>query len=184
MLFKIWMISISLSIDALGIGMTYRLKGIKIPVYAKVIVGLLVGGVSFGALFIGRKIVSYFPEDVLKIVVTALLSLMGILFIRKGLYATEMLCDINASETIEADEAILLGIGLSLDSVGTGIAVAALGIHHILLPILIGLHHALFLWGGEWIGEKTRCLAGNSERICSVFSGVLLVLLAVLHGIG
>ena len=185
MLLKLWIISVSLSIDALGIGMSYRLKGIRISLLAKMIVGIMVSSVSYGAFLIGNKIVTYFPEDVLKVIVTAFLVLIGIVFIRKGLYGDEeVFCDMDASSNIEPCEAILLGIGLSMDSIGTGIAVVAIGIQDILLPVLIGVNHILFLVLGEWIGEKTMKLAGKSQKICGVFSGIVLIIIGILHGMG
>ena len=185
MLLKLWIISVSLSIDALGIGMSYRLKGVRVSLLAKIIVGIMVSGVSCGALLIGNRIITYFPEDVLKIVVTALLVLIGIMFVRKGLYGDEeVFCDMDASSSIEPCEAVLLGIGLSVDSIGTGIAVVAIGINHILLPILIGLNHVFFLLLGEWIGERTMGLTGKSSKICGIFSGILLIIIGVLHGMG
>ena len=142
-------------------------------------------GVSFAALLIGNRMVAFFPEQSLKIGVTILLCLIGVMFIRKGLKSgKEVLCDIDASSSIEPLEAVLLGIGLSLDSIGTGIAVVALGIHHMLLPILIGINHTVFLLLGEWMAERTMRFAGKSQKICSFCSGIFLILLAVLHGIG
>ena len=185
MLLKLWIISISLSIDALGIGMSYRLKGIRVSLLAKIIVGVMVSGVSYGALLIGNRIVTCFPEDVLKIIMTAFLVLIGIVFVRKGLYGDEeVLCDVNFSASIEPCEAVLLGIGLSIDSLGTGIAVVAIGINHILLPILIGLNHVFFLLFGEWIGERAMGLTGKSPKICGIFSGIVLIIIGILHGMG
>ena len=185
MLLKLWIISVSLSIDALGIGMSYRLKGIRVSLLAKMIVGIMVSAVSYGALLVGNKIVMYFPEDVLKIIVTSFLILMGIVFMKKGFYSDEeAFCDRDASASIEPFEAVLLGIGLSMDSVGTGIAVVAIGIYHILLPVLIGVNHVFFLLLGEWVGKKTMKLAGRSQKICGVFSGILLIIIGICHGMG
>lgn len=185
MLLKLWIISVSLSIDALGIGMSYRLKGIRVSLLAKMIVGIMVFAVSYGALLIGNKIVIYFPEDVLKIIVTIFLILIGAVFVGKGFYTEEeAFCDRDASASIEPLEAVLLGIGLSMDSVGTGIAVVAIGIYHILLPVLIGVNHVLFLLLGEWIGKRTMKLAGRSQKICGIFSGILLIIIGICHGMG
>ena len=185
MLLKLWIISISLSIDALGIGVSYWLKGIRVSFLAKMIVGMMVSGVSYGALLIGNQLVTYIPEDVLKIAVTTFLILIGIVFVKKGFYADEeAFCDRDASASIEPLEAVLLGIGLSMDSIGTGIAVVAIGIYHILLPVLIGINHVLFLLLGEWVGKKTMKLAGKSQKICGIFSGLLLIIIGIFHGIG
>lgn len=184
MLLKIWILSISLSIDALGIGMSYRLKGVKIAPFAKMIVGLMAAGVSFTAIVMGNRIIEYFPEDVMRIIGTAFLCLIGIVFIRKGLCEEgEAFCDMDASSTIEPWEAILLGIGLSIDSLSTGIAVAALGINSIGLPIMVGISQPMFLMIGEWAGEKTMNFAGKSQKFCGIFSGMLLIFIAILQNI-
>lgn len=185
MLFKIVILSVSLSIDALGIGMSYRLKGVKITWLAKIVVGLMAAGVSLVAVFLGKRVMGYFPADIVQILGTVLLCLIGIVFIRKGLYEEgEAFCDMDCSSVIEPWEAVLLGIALSADSLGTGIAVASLGINSVGLPLMVGISQPLFLILGEWIGEKSLHFAGKKQKACGVFSGMLLIFIAILQNLG
>ncbi len=185
MLFKIAILSISLSIDALGIGMSYQLRGVKITWTAKFIVGLMAVVVSLGAVCLGNQVMEYFPMDVVRILGTALLCLIGIVFIRKGLYEEgEVFCDMDRSSTIEPWEAVLLGAALSADSISTGIAVATLGINNIGLPLMVGISQPLFLMAGEWIGKKSRIISKGNQKICGIFSGMLLIFIAIIQNLG
>ncbi len=185
MLFEIVILSIALSIDALGIGMSYQLRGVKINWVAKLIVGLMATGVSFGAIFLGKQVMGYFPSDVVKLLGTALLCLIGVVFIRKALYEKEkVLCDIDHSSTIELWEAVLLGVALSTDTLSTGIAVATIGVDYIALPFMVGMSQPLFLIVGEWIGKKTFSFSKGKQKACGVFSGVLLIFIAILQNLG
>ena len=83
MLFKIVILSIALSIDALGIGMSYQIRGIKVNGIAKFIVGLMATGVAFFAIFVGKKAMGYFPTNIVEMIGTILLCVLGILFIYK-----------------------------------------------------------------------------------------------------
>ena len=185
MLLKIIVLSILLSIDALGIGMSYQLRGIKVNGIAKFIVGLMATGVAFLAIFIGKKAIGYFPTNIMEMIGTTLLCILGILFIYKSLYEEEkVLCDIDHSSSIGLGEAVLLGITLSLDSVTVGVAVATIGMNELLLPVLVGFNHFLFLIIGEWLGSKTISFSKGKQKICGICSGLFLIFIAILQNLG
>ena len=185
MSFKIIMLVISLSIDALGIGMSYCVRGIKINWKTKFIVGMMAGFMSLVAVYLGSQAVTYFPVDVIQMIATIFLCLIGIVFIWKGFHEEEKaFCDIDFSSSIELGEAILLGLALSSDSFGIGIAVATFEINYLEFPFLVAISQPLFLMLGEWSGTKASSFLGEKQKICTIGSGILLMLIAILQNLG
>lgn len=182
--FNMVIISISLSIDALGIGIAYQLKNVKITSIAKLIIGGMSTIVMFISLRIGELAALYMPSDIVKILGVSLLLLIGIVFIRNGLYGSkEATYDFNKSANIEPIEAIVLGIALSMDTISAGIAVSALGICHGAIPFMVGFMQMIFLTIGEKIVGKIQILQRGNNKICGVFSGIILIIMAIFRGI-
>lgn len=86
--------------------------------------------------------------------------------------------DFDASGTISASEALMLGIALSLDAFGAGIAAALLGLHALYTPIVIALCGAIFLIGGTMLGRKLSHLP--IVNYISGLPGLLLILLGII----
>ena len=86
---QIIVIAISLSIDALGIGIAYPLRGVKLDIAAKGIIGLISCIVMYLSIFVGKQMTKIIPADVLMILGTSLLVLMGVIYIRNSLFSDE-----------------------------------------------------------------------------------------------
>lgn len=86
--------------------------------------------------------------------------------------------DFDASGTISASEALMLGIALSLDAFGAGIAAALLGLHALFTPIVIALCSAFFLIGGTMLGRRLAHLP--IINYVSALPGLLLIILGVI----
>ena len=89
MLFRIILMSISLSIDALGIGFSYEMKGIRMGVMPRLMIGVINAVVMGLAIFAGQKILAYFPIIVSECIGTAILILVGCLFIKMHCFRME-----------------------------------------------------------------------------------------------
>lgn len=185
MLLQIAAISVSLSIDALGIGISYRLKGVTIPASAKIVIGLVSALIMWLSLSAGNRMLQIFPEKVMTLFGMAVLCLIGLAFIRNSLFGEKgKTYDFDQSKKIETGEAILLGAALSADSVSAGIATAVLGLSSIWIPVMVGLMQMAFLYLGSVLMERCSLTHKKAqEKICGVFSGCLLILIAVLRGI-
>lgn len=83
--------------------------------------------------------------------------------------------DLDDSKTIDAKEALFLGLALSLDSFGIGICSSIIGINVFLFPILITIFQLLFLNIGNFFGIKLYKLSNLPNNIWSIISGVLLI---------
>src|SRR5690606_9867324 len=86
--------------------------------------------------------------------------------------------DFDASGTISSSEAFMLGIALSLDAFGAGIAAALLGLHTITTPIIITFCSAIFLIGGTLLGRKLSHLP--IIKYASGLPGLLLIILGLI----
>ena len=184
MLLKNIVLAISLSIDSLGVGMSYRIKGVKITFPAKAILGIMSFGITWMALNLGEWMVQYFPPDILRILGTAVLVLIGITFIHRGIQSKEeAFCDMDHSSSIELWEAFLLGIALSSDTVSTCIAIATFPLDTKVLPFLVGILQVGLLDAGSGVAVSFGKFTKNNAKICGIFSGVLLIFLAILQNV-
>lgn len=183
MLFNIIVISISLSIDALGIGIAYGLKNVRIPVIAKIIIGIISSGIMWISLIVGGYINKVLPPDITKIVGVGILIVMGVIYIRNSLFSDEEATyDLDKSSGIEVFEAVILAFALSADSVSTGVAVASLGIGNLWIPVVVGVMQVCFLSLGGIVIRKYISTKRINSKVCGVFSGALLILIAILRG--
>lgn len=182
LLLQIIVISISLSIDALGIGIAYPLRGVKVGALAKTIIGLISCGVMFVSILVGKEMTKYIPADVMMIIGTSILVLMGVIYIRNSLFSDEEASyDLDESKKIDLFEAIILGFALSADSISAGIAVVAIGMQSTLIPIVVGLTQVGFLTVGNLLIVKFSRIRKMNSKVCGVFSGALLILIAIIR---
>lgn len=185
MLWNVIIISISLSIDALGIGISYRLKGVDITHSAKITIGLVSVFVMWISLSLGKLMIHLFPTDIAKIIGCSILGLMGLSFIRSALFGKEEATyDFNKSKKIDWWEAIVLGFGLSIDSVSAGVAAVSMGLGNIWIPICVGLMQVMFLYIADWLIKRTRIIEHINHKICGTCSGILLLLIASVRLLG
>lgn len=166
------LLSISLSIDSLVIGMTYKMRKIRIPISAKLIIASVSAAVTFLAVEVGQLMCQLISERALGAIGAVIIIAMGIrVIITGGDEEDSVKYDMDRSEVIDAKEALLLGFVLSIDSMSVGIAAAMLGGQVYLLPIFVGAMNITFLW----IGEKIMFSANR----CTKLAGIILILVGL-----
>lgn len=182
MIVQIVVIAISLSIDALGIGIAYPLRGVKLDALAKWVIGLISCLVMFLAILVGEQMTKVIPADVLMVIGTAILVLMGVIYIRNSLFSDEEASyDLDKSKTIDLFEAVILGFALSADSISAGIAVVAIGMKSTWIPVIVGVTQVVFLTIGNILVNKFTKTKEVNSKVCGVFSGSLLILIAIIR---
>lgn len=185
MLWNVIVISVSLSLDALGIGISYRLKGVDITHPAKITIGLVSVLVMWFSLFLGRLMIHIFPTDIAKIIGCSILGLIGLSFIRSALFGQEEVTyDFNKSKKIDWWEAIVLGIALSIDSVSAGIAAVSMGLGNHWIPFCVGFMQVIFLYMAELLITKTKIIKYMNRKLCGVCAGILLLIIASMRLLG
>lgn len=192
----------ALSIDALSVGFTYSLKGIKIPVLSKIIICFISFCTALISVTAGGKLSQYLPYGLEQILSCAMLaSLGGYLIISefKSKKNTEKkqrthvklfdftikvisnpgVGDYNNSKIIETKEAIYIGFALSLDCIGAGFGYGISNANIWLFPFFVGLFQVFLISAGAFIGKLFSKLPINS-RVISVMPGVILIVLSSL----
>lgn len=182
MLLQIIVISISLSIDALGIGVAYPLRGVRIGAMAKAIIGFISCGIMYLSILVGKQMTKFIPTEVMMIIGTAILVLMGVIYIRNSLFSDEEATyDFDQSKKIDIFEAIILGFALSADSISAGIAIVAIGMQSAFVPIVVGLTQVVFLSVGNLLITRFNKIKKINSKVCGVCSGALLILIALIR---
>ena len=186
------MLAISLSIDALGVGLSYGLRGISTPFFTKCI--LLLESMLFMAvfLFVGNHLILFFSPHTANLIGILLLLGMGIWLCyqsfqkKENSSSMELLrnpsyCDKDHSSHIDAKEGLSLGLILSIDSMGAGIGAGATGVSITLLPFFTALFQILFLSIGIYSGKYLKKSYTIKESIWTAFSGCILIMIALLR---
>ena len=186
MLFSL-LLAFSLSLDALGIGLSYGLRSIRFRPSALLLLTIEAFLMMELFLFAGRRLAAVFPTHLAERFSPMLLLFFGVWLCLQGKRKetsplhSPSLCDKNASSLIEPQEALLLGLLLSVDSFAIGLSAAAGGINVTLLPLFSALFQTFFLALGEKCGARLILSPAPKESLWSLLSGGILILLAVLQ---
>lgn len=85
MILSIAVLAISLSIDALGVGIVYGIREIKIPVISKIVICFFSVLYSGAALIIGKSMSSFLPQAISRYIGVSILFVMGTWIILQAL---------------------------------------------------------------------------------------------------
>lgn len=210
MIIQLIILALALSIDALGIGISYGIRKIKISFLSISIISIISLLLSSIALFLGSFLASLLSKKITTFFSILILIFLGLFIIKKGLEKDKpkdvklneqnkiysffirslgitikvikmpSLCDFDNSLKIEPKEAFYLAMALSLDSVGTSIAISNLYNNIFIFPILVVFFQLNFLFFGILIGKNCLNSFLNEQKI-SIISGTILVFIALLR---
>lgn len=201
-------LSVALSIDGFGVGVSLGIRGMKIP-FKSIVVISICSAVSLGvAMLIGDFISQHVSQGAAGKTGGIILILLGIWFVlqffkkekdivesqskEKLIFNYEIKSlgvvisilqkptdvDFDKSGTINGVEALVLGIALSLDAFGAGIGAAMIGISPLILAAAIGVMSSIFIWSGLQSG---KILSKNQlVKNLSFLPGVLLIIIGFL----
>lgn len=178
MILSVLFLSITLSIDALGIGLTYGLRKIRLPFFSVIIVMFISMFFAGSAILIGDVLLQFIEKDVARIAGSVMIFVMGIFVIIKALCSNEDF-DFDMSHHIDAIEAIYLGTATSLDAFTVGIGSSISGLNYLYIPIFVAVFQIAFLCAGVFFGEKVSKITKLSPLVFSVLSGLLLIVIAI-----
>ncbi|MDD4843224.1 MAG: manganese efflux pump [Anaerotignum sp.] len=187
------LLAFSLSVDALGIGISYGLRRITFPTTSKFLLTLETFIMMEGFILAGRGLALLLPSATGETLAACFLLLFGLWLCLQGFRKAKeppsplatvhqpSTCDKDASKTLEPKEALLLGFILSLDSLGIGISAAASGLTVGSLPLFAALFQISFLSLGAFLGKKLALSTKIRENLWSALSGGILVFIALLR---
>lgn len=210
-LLGVLLLAVSLSMDALGIGISYGLRGIRTPWKARIIICIISMLFTGAAVGLGNVLLMIIPPEAARLVGAGMLVLLGLFIIvqsfweknkeptlkKKGdtilnvafkslgitvkIIRNPASCDFDDSKHIDTFEAIYLGVALSIDSFGAGISSAVSGVNSTLVPVAAGVCQLLFLCCGDLLGRRLKLFKSINSQVFVVISGVLLIVLAMLR---
>lgn len=175
------LITLSLSIDALGIGISYGLRKIKTPLPAMVVIGAVSLVITLAAFLCGDLVVMFIPSSLVKWVGAGALFLLGTFIVFSNLLKKPESFDKDESKHIDVKESLFLGIALSIDSFGTGICSAFIGVNSLTIPFFVAVFQILFLSLGIFMGKRLQKLRGIPQSTFVVISGIILMLIAAVR---
>lgn len=179
MLLTYVVLACSVSIDALGIGITYGFRNTKISNSSKLVLFIISACFTAFSVCVGNSISSILGRYFTTFIGCVFLVLMGFFVIYKALRNNEDDFDFDNSKKIDAKEAIYMGIALSIDSICVGICSSIIGYNSYLFPILVASFQLVFLSFGRLVGGKISSISNIPENIWNVLSGILLICIGI-----
>lgn len=183
--------------DNIVIGTAYGIKKIKIGVYANLIIAAVTSAGTYLSMTAGTYIAKLLPDSCANTLGAAAVGLLGLYFIIQSViklfkttkpkelalkdisdmmeYAEDS--DSNQNGRIDKKEAFLVGLGLMLNNLGTGITASITKVNIPLTITATFILSILTLLLGEAIGN--HALGKLFGKYAPLFSGVLLVVLGV-----
>ena len=182
MLFSL-LLAFSLSLDALGIGLSYGLRSIRFRPSALLLLTIEAFLMMELFLFAGRRLAAVFPTHLAERFSPMLLLFFGVWLCLQGMGQGKRkeTSPLHSPSLCDPQEALLLGLLLSVDSFAIGLSAAAGGINVTLLPLFSALFQTFFLALGEKCGARLILSPAPKESLWSLLSGGILILLAVLQ---
>ncbi|WP_059103828.1 sporulation membrane protein YtaF [Shouchella shacheensis] len=203
------MLAFALSLDSFGVGLTYGLRKIRIPLVSLVFIGCCSGISILIAMGFGTILQTYLSVNVAETLGALILIGIGAwaLFetyrpkksadprveVERSKVDLEFklfgfvihilrepeTADLDRSGTVTGKEAFLLGLALSLDAFGAGIGAALMGFSPIWLALCVGGLSAFLVL----LGMKFGYIFSNSRviRRLSFIPGLLLIILGVMR---
>ncbi|MDD3839150.1 MAG: manganese efflux pump [Clostridia bacterium] len=194
------LLALSITLDSLWVGISYGMKKIKLTLIS-VIIMISISGATLSATWMaGQIILQYIPVNMAKTFGSIMLILTGCIFIIQALLdnekqgnkmkKTDFLSkilnifihpssgDLDNSGIIEANEALLLAIALSVDAFSIGFTLAAYGINLFLFLLLTSSVNIIMLKGGENLGKKISALI--PEKASKFISGITIIMMGII----
>lgn len=165
---------IAVSIDGFGVGMTYGMRKVQVPLHALVIIMCCSGIVVLASMTLGTVLRSFISPDIAGMLGGLILIALGLFSLFNSLrpektnrkdgavkhrlddfkevLITPDKADLDQSGVISTSEALLLGMALALDAFGAGFGASMLGYSPLLTAVSVACMSGLFLLCGIKIG--------------------------------
>lgn len=167
----VFLIAISLSMDAFSLALVYGTFGIdrKNKFIFSIIVGMYHFVMPLLGMFIGELILSLFKFDT-DILVSFILCFIGIQMLISSFKNEENIKGLSFGDFF------LFGLAVSIDSFSLGITLPNLNAGTIISPLIFALVSFVFTFIGLSIGNKIEKLLG---KIATTIGGVILTIIGL-----
>lgn len=205
MLLAILILGITLSIDSVFVGISYGIKGTKIPLLSLAVIlifSVIYAGIS---ILFGSWLKTLLSIQTVKIVGALILSALGTNMIvksfkkektekskKRGLgifkslnmgvqvFKNDAVGDVDNSGVLDVKEAFFFTAALSVDSLVAGIAGGILSLSVWLFPTATGVLQTLFLCTGIFLGNVLKGKIKLHDKYISVFAGIAIIVFSFL----
>lgn len=187
----LYFLLLAISIDSFIIAYTYGLSGVQISFVQRMKIALTVGIVFYFSMKMGTWLLLFLSLKVTEMLGAFLLIFIGMSFILTALKPVEhsrfplfnilkkpLNGDRDNSGFINGTEPFIIGLALSLDSIGTGISISLLGAQPLITSVVLLLLNVFILSVGIHVGKHFR--KWNKFEKISVLPGCLLILFGII----
>ena len=175
------LLAISVSIDALSLGVTYGIKHSRIRGISNLIIFTIALLSTSISIFLGSNIAKLFSTDVALILGSSLLIILGLYTIYKSFKENNNDFDLDNSNSIEKKEAFLLALAVSADASCVGLSCGIIGLDSFIYPILTAFFHTCFINCGNFIAYHIAEKIKISSKILSIISGIILISIGIIR---
>ncbi|TCP28949.1 putative sporulation protein YtaF [Scopulibacillus darangshiensis] len=176
------------SLDNLGIGLTYGLRGKRISVLSNGVITVIAMLLSFVSLYIGKSVNCVIPITAANAIGGAIITLIGLWTIGMTIYQkpqsslTEVMThpdkvDKDHNDVISISEAAVLGLALSLNAIGTAFGAGVTGLNPILTTLAIGVFSFFSIESGVRFGMRMN--RSSVGKYTSLLSGLFLIIIGI-----
>lgn len=180
MILKCILLALSASIDALSIGVTYGIKKTKMSKASNIIIFLTLLCLTGISVLVGHYISILFSPTFSVWLGSLLLIILGIYNIYKARNNISTDFDADNSNYIDAKEALVLGLAVSIDASCVSLGSGMIGLGSFILPIFMAIFHTFFVNCGNLVTRNLLKRIKIPENVLVIFSGVILILVGLL----
>ena len=183
------------NLDNLAVGVAFGMRGSRIATPPNLIIAAVTMAATAGAMTSGRALSHVLPSSVASWLGSLIIIAIGAWTVVASLRALRARArttlprsvrlgrEVDARGVLSSREALVLGVALSLNNVGSGVGAGVAGIPPLATTLLAGLFSLLCVGGGSTLGISLRrnVLGGRAPLIAGVV--LLFVGAAMLPGV-
>ncbi len=175
------LLSLSTNLDNLAVGVAYGLRNLTITFSANLLIAIFSGMSTWIAMSLGVTMGQLLSEQFAASLGSLILFGIGMLGIWETLQSQTERLQISTNEpnSISLDQAALLGLGLTISNLGTGVGAGLAQLDVILTSFLSFISSLMMIGGGYLIGKLFT--ANFSVDGLGLISGGLLMILGLVN---
>lgn len=184
--------ALSSSIDNFGVGLSYGVQRVRIPVPSNLLIAVICFVFSLFGILSGSWLAEILPGKVPDLIAFAVLMIIGlrIMYValrqqrrnQGGVLGEPEKMDFDGSSHISIGEALLLGVALSANALTNGVGAGLLDLSAMAIALSAAIGSYLTLWLGVLLGAKlTHMRVGKMTigQFGTFLSGVIILVIAV-----
>ena len=173
------LLALSVSLDSLGIGVTYGIKNVRIKIISVCILFVITIFFAYCSFAVGSLLNSIISETLTEFISSIALIIIGTIII-----IDPIPFDIDHSKALDIKETILLGTTLSIDSICVGLGSSIGGYSSPIYPLFVAIFHVVFMYLGIFLGKKIIRNTKIPDRVLNFIAGILIIIFGIIRLIG